>query len=587
MNGKDLMYGLNHISKCYIDEAESDTVPINCKRSSGKRVLLVAAVIMLTVLLVGCGAAYMMKMQSLRLGQTEVTKAIVDPDTLEYLGDETYPIEIFTAAGLDHTPAYQAAREWFDYLQSYEGAWDQDLDVSAAYESYGIKSLAMKEKVDEICEKYHLRLAGSTLEFRTLANLCQALGVPKQWTSDSGVTISVRRGTCRESGNFCLDLDLQLPKEVNGPTRSWAEMSWSRKNCFSTEVIGYQNHGDWKESVYTTASGGRALIACSPSDDMSYLIFDREEGMLTISVEARRAFGQEDGHTVYCYLTDTQLERIADAIDQGIQPRHITEEDVRNQPEPPTDNTQNGFTITMKSVETDGWCVRIVLGVTAPEGVVLSGGTKWEAFTTANGGSAFVPAEGQPASSGNWISQEDGDGRENTQNLVLKNCVQMLDGSEPFAPGRVWKIHLEDLVALSWEEKIAVRELLAEGEWNFTITFTEDSGDFQELELINDPVTVNAITRLVGGKKDVYGDVEVTSFTLRAMSAVLRYDTPGTVYFSTWDAPMCVVMQDGSTVDLDMSHGAPGVVWFQTEEALDLNQVAGVRMMDGTMLRTS
>lgn len=47
---------------------------------------------------------------------------------------------------------------------------------------------------------------------------------------------------------------------------------------------------------------------------------------------------------------------------------------------------------------------------------------------------------------------------------------------------------------------------------------------------------------------------------------------------------MCVVMKDGSTVELDMANGAPGIAWFQTAETLDLSQVDGVRMMDGTML---
>ena len=73
----------------------------------------------------------------------------------------------------------------------------------------------------------------------------------------------------------------------------------------------------------------------------------------------------------YQHMTDRQIELVADAIDFAIQPKIPTQADVDAQAEIPQEATQNGYTLRLKSVETDGYVARILLGVTAPEGTVL------------------------------------------------------------------------------------------------------------------------------------------------------------------------------------------------------------------------
>ena len=60
MNGKELFLGLSYINRKYIEEAEKDTVSSFSakKRSRLRSPLLIAAVIALTLLLVGCAVAY-------------------------------------------------------------------------------------------------------------------------------------------------------------------------------------------------------------------------------------------------------------------------------------------------------------------------------------------------------------------------------------------------------------------------------------------------------------------------------------------------------------------------------------------------
>lgn len=58
MNGKDLLIGLGNISHKYYDEAENDTITETRTQRTFRRPLLMAAIIALTLFLVGCAFAY-------------------------------------------------------------------------------------------------------------------------------------------------------------------------------------------------------------------------------------------------------------------------------------------------------------------------------------------------------------------------------------------------------------------------------------------------------------------------------------------------------------------------------------------------
>ena len=157
------------------------------------------------------------------------------------------------------------------------------------------------------------------------------------------------------------------------------------------------------------------------------------------------------------FLTDAQMEQLADAIDFGIQPRIATREDLANEPDAPNEATQDGYTLKLKSVETDGWVARIVLSITAPEGTVISRNTApgFEGEHLGIGPTNldnWGPKTGrETSSSGGWNPVEDGDGLDNTQDLVMEAICSMEDGSAPFASGKTWSIHFEDLVSSYWD----------------------------------------------------------------------------------------------------------------------------------------
>ena len=62
MNGKDLLIGLGSISPKYYDEAENDSIASETRHITLRRPLLIAAIIALTALLVGCGVMLVTRM---------------------------------------------------------------------------------------------------------------------------------------------------------------------------------------------------------------------------------------------------------------------------------------------------------------------------------------------------------------------------------------------------------------------------------------------------------------------------------------------------------------------------------------------
>jgi len=606
MNNRDLIQSLNYVGEDLVNEAEYGQFPVHADSTKKavttrrfRRPLQIAAVVALLLFLVGCAVVCVLKMQNLQLGRQEVSYDAFDPDTLEYLGKETYTEEVFTVAGLEGTPGYMAAKEWFDFQQTYDpdraiqsSVWGNYPEFPAEYDSYGLYSQEMKDKVDEILAAYGLKPMGAQLEFRTLRNMLSALGIEKLQTAQNRVTTNVTMGHCYENGNFGLSLDFTFPEAAETEvSATWGNLTWSRSDCFSDDLFAIQQTGDWKQWNYKTASGTDVLIIRSDSDWRGWILCSRAEGIMSLQVEARQdLWYNEDGKTWAAerFLTDKQMEQLADAIDFGIQPRVATREDLAKEPAAPNEATQDGYTLHVKFLETDGWVARIVLGITAPEGTVISRNTApgFEGDRLSIGPTNldnFAPTAGREASSiGGWNPEEDGDGLDNTQDLVLEARYSMEDGSAPFGPGKTWVIRLEDLVSSYWDSSQSkfVEETLAVGEWTFEVTFDEDNGDYREVELLTAPVTAAVSVGWKPDGTDVTEDVTITSVKLRKFSMIVTHDGPDYADFSYINgARLLGVMKDSSTVEFSYGTGV-----YMAYDQIDFEQLDYIQFPDGTRI---
>ena len=584
MNGQEIFLGLSFISRKYIEEAETETVSGGRGKAHRiRRPFLLAAVIALLLLLVGCAAVYVLKMEHVKIssGTDQRDYSLVDG---VYVKDpHTVSTTTLSMAGLEGSDAYKACADFYAFQTKYttdgeemgkagtlpEGYWDNYRDV-------------MDAKAKELAEQYGLKPEGQLLAFRTTRNMCDALSVERFVRDSQNVSIDIDGGSCYDTGNFYLWMNFAFPENQGYEvTRTSGALYWNRQDTFSREYFTLEDRGDWVERNYTTSAGNTVLILTSPSQERGYIICDRGDALMTVWLDVNPELLSEDAGVVsaeYLHMTDAQLDMVADALDFAIQPNVPTQADVDAQAAPPQEATQNGYTLKLKSVETDGYVARVVVGITAPEDVNI------ESLNISDGGMFFgTPDRESMGGSGAFNDVTDGDGLANTKDLVAEFTVSFQDGLRPFELGATWDLDITDLYVDQW---LPTSRVLTEGEWHFSIIFDETNTDYDALELISSPITATACTGWSLDGKDVLMEFPISSFKLRKFSSEITQDTaaeteeqrraaPSADFYSWRDHFAYAIMKDGTKIQLLERTNC---------EPIDLAQVDYVLLADGTKL---
>lgn len=608
MNGKDIFMGLRYIDEDIIEEAEFGVFPAKAVHRTIRRPLLVAAIIALTLLLVGCAVVYMLSMQEINIGQQQTYQDVFayDPESgqaIAYLGQETVTEEVLTLAGIKGSRNYQAAQEWFAFKQEYDP--DHSIAVElhstgmvpefpAEYASYNIYTQDMKDKLDEIIEKYDLKLIGSTIPFKTEELTLKALGLEDIAVPGTDAIMELDYAGYQECGNLNMDFNIIIPGDADADEQETrCHIYYMHKDAFTEDVISLGEIETWKEWNYTTASGADVLIFRSPEDWRGYIFCDMPNYTVTLRYEFIDEQYSNDaaGNMIIDkeVMTDHEIERLADAIDFSIEPQLIDGWENLTDEATGSGEVIEGYSIELKSVKSDGNNAFITLGITAPEGVnllehdgypiSLKHANRWGFFEQVSEGSSNV--------SGGYGVEDDGDGKSNTQNVVLNYSAgseQMRDGEMPFASGKVWNIYWQDIYASYLNEKTNEPEkyLLVEGVWSIDVKF--ENVVTEELELLHEPLPAKVAYGWDMKGNDVYQDTMITSFVLRPMSATIVCDLEDVApdFLTVGDRCVYVMMKDGSKIKLYSDNASSGIQNLQPESTIDLNQVASVLMPDGT-----
>ena len=543
MNGQEIFLGLSYISRKYIEEAETETVSGGRGKAHRiRRPFLLAAVIALLLLLVGCAAVYVLKMEHVKIssGTDQRDYSLVDG---VYVKDpHTIDTTTLSMAGLKGSNAYKACADFY----AYETELRASASASGDWTGYDD---AINAKAQELAEQYGLKPEGQPLTFRTTRNLCDALGVERFVRNSQDVSIDVDQGFCRDSGNFFVLLRFAFPEDQGYEvTYTSGALYWNRQDTFSREYFTLEDRGDWVERNYTTSAGNTVLILTSPSQERGYIICDRGDALMTVWLDANPELLSEDAGVVsaeYLHMTDAQLNMVADALDFAIQPKVPTQADVDAQAAPPQEATQNGYTLKLKSVETDGYVARVVVGITAPEDVDI------ESLNISTGRTFFrTPGRDSNGINGDFNDVTDDDGLANTKDLVAEFTDPFLDGLRPLELGAAWNLDITDLYVDQWRPTSRV---LTEGDWHFSITIDESCTNYREIELLSEPITLKASTGWRADGTDCLEAFPVTSMKLRSQSISLTADTGENTYadFFCFDRTIaCVVLKDGSRVDI-------------------------------------
>ena len=326
MNGKDLLIGLGDIGQKYYQEAEND-VAVSGHRTL-KRPLLVAAIITLTLALVGCAVVYALRLQDMSIGKETYTQTFDDEG--KYLEE---PVEktrdIITIYGHSGDPIQKALTEWFEFLNTYDPdgkLMDNNPDheeIPNQYEyTYSCYTQDMIHKVDEIAAKYNLKLLDAWIPFQQYQSdiFFEETGIVSFLRTDSGAKMSNIAGMWYPPYNF--DMDFSLSTDVL-EMKIWGTIIYAQKDYLPRAFPGGMDLSQFEQWDYTAPDGTPLLLALS-SKGSGYVIAEPENAMLILNFDGNfsgSAYPKEEE-----IMTKAELEALADLFDYSICPQRPNRE---------------------------------------------------------------------------------------------------------------------------------------------------------------------------------------------------------------------------------------------------------------------
>ena len=322
MNGKDLLIGLGDISHKYYDEAENGTIAKK-KQTTFRRPLLVAALVALMLLLVGCAVVYVLRLQDMSIGKETYTQTF--DDSGKYLDE---PVErtrdVLTLFGHSGDTIQKATAEWFAFLETYDPdgeLMDNNPDheeIPNRYEyTYGCYTADMVAKVDEIAAKYDLKLLEEPIVFQAWEGdmFLEESGIDSLVRSDSGAEMTRISGVYYPPYNYNMDIEV---KADTLETKLWANVIYTRKDYLPSAYPGSADLEQFEQWDYTAPDGTKLLLARNQKGT-AYIIAEPLNSMLVYVIDGN--FFKSSYPTEDEIITREQLELAADIFDYSIQPQ--------------------------------------------------------------------------------------------------------------------------------------------------------------------------------------------------------------------------------------------------------------------------
>lgn len=262
--------------------------------------------------------------------------------------------------------------------------------------------------------------------------------------------------------------------------------------------------------------------------------------------------------------------------------------------------TNDAYSLELKSVLSDSNSILVTLRITAPTDLPFD-----ERTTIASQGIDFYDQNRKPPQTMGLQLIDDMDGLKNTADLILDF------NPANWNTGKLWTLHIDELcmdiyneayeqellatkyagqenIMFTDEEAAEVHRLvtLAEGPWEFTIDLG-DAGS-EELELIAAPVTAQSCCGFKPDGTAVFEELTITSFILRPLGATIQTEytesRSAPDFTSGGENPICVVMEDGSCIQLLSDWGMTGTAHLKAASPIILEDVDHILLADGTKL---
>ena len=286
--------------------------------------ILIAAAV--SLLLVGC-AAVLMQLDDLKIGEYSYTQpAWINADG-ERIEETEITKNVISLQGIAGSNSQLAAQEWYDFTQSYDvdrkilNASDA-FKASSAYNAYHVYSQEMVDKVDEIAEKYGLKLAGQQALVQDWSKdiFFEALDLKTLFVENAKAEMGFGAGYFYECGNFKMEFECK----VSDPEFQWKNplffsLNYKDKGYLDT-VFMHLNEGSVHQQTIKLTNGMEVLMVLvkdSQNGDSVHVFCDREDAFVSLRIDIN--YFNDDGTVEVMRQED--IQRAINLIDFSVKPQ--------------------------------------------------------------------------------------------------------------------------------------------------------------------------------------------------------------------------------------------------------------------------
>ncbi len=235
------------------------------------------------------------------------------------------------------SPEWKAQQEWFQYCTFYERSYQYEEGIlmedelfkqgdtegrfSGSMENYGVYTLDMAEKLNELCEKYNLQLLGERVYYESYEEAMENLGV-ESFIADGYQLDSVNFRAFKGSnwgGSFDLldDNEKVLSKDVS--------VSVNKQGFLDNYPMNMGDLSNFDEWNYTNQNGEVVDVVMNYKEEYCYIFYKGEKDFAVVHVEPEYTYYRDDvevdasttdwwTHYETTMPTKEQVQKIADAF---------------------------------------------------------------------------------------------------------------------------------------------------------------------------------------------------------------------------------------------------------------------------------
>lgn len=325
MSGKDLLVDLSYIDRKLIEESETDAIGGKSGKTVFKRPLLIAAILALMLFLMGC-AVVALHLEDLRIGQRPYVESARYNEAGEKIPASERVHDVISLQGIEGSTNHQAVQEWFQFRQSYDPEhklWNGEFQAPPEYNSYGIYTQEMMDKLMEICQKYDLKPVGRSVtdQYADWEMVQTALGIDGFLKDGAMAEERYNGGHLWECGKFNLYFYLTLTDPESAlEDELFVNYFYCGKAYFDNWVAAVDSEKAQQWNL-TLEDGTTLLIVAD--DEQAHILCDRPDAFISIYLPT--VWDRLDG--TEGTISREDIERVAKSIDFSIQTRPVEDMD--------------------------------------------------------------------------------------------------------------------------------------------------------------------------------------------------------------------------------------------------------------------